>query len=380
MKRLLFTATYAQPYLSGITDYIQRVTTHLAKTNEVSLQVFQHDSKLPTQEKIQNVLITRLKPNFKLSKGFIRWSYPFDVWSAVQQADEVFINLPQVESIFVAAATKLQHKKLKVIYHCELVFETGLLNKLIAFIANVLADWVCDQAETIIVYTTDYADHSAVLRHHSQKIQVVPPPVELEKVDQNYVAKLKNLIGLAHPVIGFSGRISREKGLTYLVKALERLKTEYPQLLLLCSGPYGNDVVGETRYFKQLLQLCETAQVSVQFLGKITRAELAAFYTQIDLLTLPSTNRTEAFGLVQVEALLSGKPVVTTDLPGVRSVVQQTKGGVVVPIKDSAALAAGIKIILKNPENFAAKKITENTQKFFSLTKTLNWFSKLVAV
>jgi len=374
MPKLLFTATYAQPYLSGITDYIAKVTEYLTKFHQVSLLVFQHQSQLPNHETRHQVQIHRLKPQLKLSKGLINWAYPLEAWRAVAAHDQILINLPQVESIWVALAAKLLGKKLAVIYHCELVFETGWGNQILAMVANILASWVGFLADTIIVYTQDYADHSPILKPYSQKIQAVLPPVDLIPFDRTLNQKFKTLIGEITPIIGFSGRISREKGLKYLLPALVKLRQKYPQIQLFLAGPFGSEVVGEENYFAKLQNQIAIDHLPVTFLGRLTKAELGAFYRHLDLLILPSTNRTEAFGLVQAEALLIGTPVITTDLPGVRMAVKLTGGGVVVPIKDSIELVRAVTQILQHPTEFAAKKISVRAQQIFDSQKTLTWY------
>ncbi len=133
---ILFTSTYSHPYLSGITDYIANVTQFIAKKNPVTLVSFQHLSSLATSEVITGVKQVRLPVHLKLSKGFINFFYPYLIWQLVKKHDQVVINLPQVEGIFVAIAAKLQGKKITIIYHCELFFESGLVLKLIAFLAN----------------------------------------------------------------------------------------------------------------------------------------------------------------------------------------------------------------------------------------------------
>lgn len=79
--KILFTATYAQPYLSGITDYIAAVTNHLSQKNLVTLLTFQYDKNLPLLEKHGQLTIQRLPVHARLSKGLINWGYPGWVWT-----------------------------------------------------------------------------------------------------------------------------------------------------------------------------------------------------------------------------------------------------------------------------------------------------------
>jgi glycosyltransferase involved in cell wall biosynthesis len=92
-------------------------------------------------------------------------------------------------------------------------------------------------------------------------------------------------------------------------------------------------------------------QERVVFVGPVSDDELPAYYQASDLLVLPSIARTEAFGVVQVEAMAAGVPVVSTNLPtGVPWVNQDGVSGLVVPPDDSRALAQAIGTLLGNDE------------------------------
>ena len=79
---------------------------------------------------------------------------------------------------------------------------------------------------------------------------------------------------------------------------------------------------------------------------------MAAFYPNLDALVVPSLNSTEAFGLVQIEAMMNNVPSVASSLPGVRRPVQMTGMGKVVPIGDSAALSQALLSIFADPAQY----------------------------
>ncbi len=86
------------------------------------------------------------------------------------------------------------------------------------------------------------------------------------------------------------------------------------------------------------------------FLGNLNPLQMAAFYPNLDVLVVPSLNSTEAFGLVQIEAMLNGVPCVASALPGVRMPVQMHKMGRVARIGDPASLAESILDVLDEPK------------------------------
>ena len=101
-------------------------------------------------------------------------------------------------------------------------------------------------------------------------------------------------------------------------------------------------IIGEDTYFTQIENKLTHSQISHTLLGILSDTQLSAFYKSIDMLVLPSINRTEAFGLVQVEAMFQGTPVIASDLPGVRIPVRLSHMGKVIPIGDSDYLAKTI--------------------------------------
>ena len=82
---------------------------------------------------------------------------------------------------------------------------------------------------------------------------------------------------------------------------------------------------------------------------------MAAFFKESEVIVLPSLNSTESYGIVQVEAMTSGTPVVASDLPGVRIPVQLTGSGLIVPPGDASALASALIEILQDPHSFRGK-------------------------
>ena len=124
---------------------------------------------------------------------------------------------------------------------------------------------------------------------------------------------------------------------------MEKITKELPQAEVWFAGPYKN-ILGEEEYFQRLqpkiIDLEKTG--NWKFLGLLNPEEMAAFYPNLDMLTIPSLNSTEAFGLVQIEAMMNGKPSIASDLPGVRQPVIRHKMGKVIPIGDADALARSV--------------------------------------
>jgi len=171
----------------------------------------------------------------------------------------------------------------------------------------------------ISAYTEDFANHSPYLRRFAKKVRVIAPAVELPQSSAQATKTFAETHNVEnrHPVIAMATRFAAEKGVELLIAALPTILEKYPNAIVWFAGQYEN-VLGEESYFDRLKPQIERYQQIGQwkFLGNLTMEKMAAFYPNIDLLVVASTNSTETFGFVQIEAMMNGKPVVASDLPG----------------------------------------------------------------
>jgi glycosyltransferase involved in cell wall biosynthesis len=177
------------------------------------------------------------------------------------------------------------------------------------------------------------------------------------------------------PSVAFAGRLAVEKGIEVILAALPELKRHLPGLVVLFAGP-SNDVVGESGYRERLAPALAAQGDDWRFLGTLDpEGELPAFYAAADCLVLPSLNSTESFGLVQVEAMLCGTPVVASDLPGVRHPVQATGMGEVVPVGDAQALAAAVGRVIRDRGRYVRPRGDVNAA--LGLRETIDSYERL---
>ena len=117
------------------------------------------------------------------------------------------------------------------------------------------------------------------------------------------------------------------------------------------AGQHEN-VLGEAAYARRLAPLFYRYRDHWTFLGTLNPIQMAAFFPNCDLIVVPSLNSTESFGLVQVEAMLCGTPVVMTDIRGGRTPVKQTGMGLLAPPGDWQAIGEAIVEVLKHRARF----------------------------
>ncbi len=140
-------------------------------------------------------------------------------------------------------------------------------------------------------------------------------------------------------------RLDPQKGFPIMLRAFSRLAAELEDVSLV--------VAGDGRDREALTLLSERERRGVMMLGTVPNADLPAYLAAADVLAAPATGH-ESFGLVLVEAMAAGVPVVATDIPGYREVVSDGVEGLLVPPLDPAALAAALRRILTAPELGAA--------------------------
>ncbi len=351
--RILIALTYYYPHYSGLTVYAIRLAKALAERgHQVTVLTSHYNRQLPRQEKMDGVTIVRAPVLFRISKGVIMPTLPILGWRLISQADVVNIHVPQLDAAPLATISRLLGKPVVMTYQCDLRLPKGLINW-VANRVSFMADRVSAMASrSIVAITQDYAENSDFLSKYLDKVRVVPAPVTLPQVTPQYIEAFRNKLGI-HPgerVIGIVARLATEKGVEYLIEAMPEVLQKYPTARVFSVGQ--KNVFGEEAYAQKLEPLIRKLGSHWTFLGVISEEDKAAFFNICDVTTLPSINSTEAFGIVQIEGMMCGTPVVATDLPGVRQPVLTSGMGLIVPPRDAHALAqALIKILDQDNHN-----------------------------
>ncbi|CAN5571397.1 glycosyltransferase family 4 protein [soil metagenome] len=374
--RILMSLTYYRPHISGLTIYVERLSRELAARGHfITVLTSQHDSSLPREEWLDGVRIVRCPVTVTLRKGPIMPRFAAIAARLVQQHDLVSVHLPQAESVLVVGAAKALRKPSVLTYHCDLELSAGSLNSILNRAVATTGRVTGRLVDAVVAYTEDYASHSAFLQEYVQKLRVIPPPVTIGNPSDSEIQGFRNRYAVSPgPVLGFASRLATEKGIEFAIDALPGLIEQYPRLQVLFAGPY-LDVVGEQHYWRRLEPVIRELGDRWRFLGTLSQEELPAFYGSLDLLLMTSINSTESFGLVQVESMLCGTPVVATDLPGVRQPVRMTGMGEVVGIADKDSLAGGIRKILANRDQYVIAR--HEIEQIFSLRQTVDSYENL---
>jgi glycosyltransferase involved in cell wall biosynthesis len=348
--KILTVLTYYRPHTSGLTIYAERLARAFARRgHQVTVMTTQFE------EELDGVRIVRVPVAARISKGVIAPTFGWVATKLVAQHDVVQMHLPQFDAPGVALRARLLRKPAVLTYHCDLLLPPGFFNRFVNAVVDFQNNMAGMLSNHIVTYTQDYADHSPYLSRYASKLTPILPPVELPDPLPGAVEAFarEHHVRERRPVIGMAARFAAEKGVEVLLDALPIILKKYPQAQVLFAGAYQN-VMGEQAYSDRLTPRIREYEIAGHwtFLGNLDPVEIAAFYPNLDVLTVPSLNSTEAFGLVQIEAMMNGVPSVPSALPGVRQPVLMHGMGRVAKIGDSADLAACLLEVLDEPQKY----------------------------
>jgi glycosyltransferase involved in cell wall biosynthesis len=251
------------------------------------------------------------------------------------EADVVHLHFPYPPGDLAYFAQR-QRAPLIITYHSDIVRQQHLQRVYAPLMERTLS-----QATRIIATNAPYVASSPVLRRYAAKCCVVPLSVDARRfarADQALVAELWARYG--GPLALFVGRLRYYKGLHLLIEAMRAVGGK-----LLIVGT-GNE---EAALREQVVAAGLSERVF--FAGDVSDEALPSYYAAAELFVLPAHLRAEAFGIVLLEAMAAGLPLVSTALgTGTSFVNQHGITGFVVPPGNAAALARAIRVLFANPE------------------------------
>lgn len=373
-KRILMVLYYYYPYTSGVSVYAKRLAEGLVQAgHEVTVLTSRFEPELPATETIAGVKVVRRPVLMKLGKGVIMPFFWLDIIRYARRADYVNLHLPMADS----GLSALLIPKFKQIttYHCDLNLGSGLLNRAITAVSFGLMRLQLHRSRSIVVLSRDYFAHSKMSRHIG-KVEQVYPPIDAEDFRPTESSALfRRLVAGERTVkIGFVGRIVYEKGIEYLLDSIPRLAKSLPDFKILIVGDYQKVAGGSIK--DELDSYLERWPGKIIFTGFLSDEELRQFYSGLDVFVLPSIDPLEAFGLVQVEAMFCGTPVVASNLPGVREVITKTGYGRLSRPKDPTDIAECIVEVVTNPKEYRPDR--RELAKMFDPAYTTSGYTKIM--
>lgn len=324
---------YYAPRHGGIENNVRMIAEGLRPEFDMRVLTYNHERRTDTTP-WNGVPVTRVGSFREVVSQPLAPTYPY--WLARSNADLIHVHGPNplVEAYYAIAP---QRAPLVVTYHSDLIRQW-----LVRPIHAALERRLLSRAARIIVYTRAYAETSPVLSRFIDKCEYIPHGIDLTDFESTPdIAEEARLIQKTHPgpIILFVGRLVYYKGAEYLVRAMQGLDAT---LLVVGDGPMKTEL-------ESLAAEAGVADRTV-FLGRVGHARKLACLHAADMLVLPSTHRSEAFGQVQLEAMACGKPVISTEIgTGVSYVNQHGQTGLVLPPADVSSLGRAIQKLIDDP-------------------------------
>jgi rhamnosyl/mannosyltransferase len=245
--------------------------------------------------------------------------------------DLIHIHLPNPTAVLAYLASG-QVAPLIVTYHSDTVRQKVLGPLFAPFLHRALS-----RASAIIATSPDYLRTSAVLRRHRDRCHVIPYGIAVDqfaRADSNAIAEIRQRYG--DRLVLSVGRLVYYKGFEYLISAMQQVRGK---LLIIGDGP----LLEKLRSLARELDVAD----KVVLAGEIQNEQVVPYYHAAKVFALASIARSEAFGIVQIEAMAAGLPVVNTRLDsGVPFVSLDQQTGLTVPPADPDSLAAAINRLL----------------------------------
>jgi len=335
--RVVQVGKYYYPYVGGIESHLYTLCNELK--GHVDLDVVVSNTAAHTVREVQQgVSITRCAALGTWASTSLSPTMLLELRQ--RPADLVHVHLPHPVGAASCLAALRPAQRLIVTYHSDVVRQQRLLALYAPLVDRLLA-----RAEAVIATSPDYVESSAVLTRFRDKCVVVPYGIDLElfrrtDAHSHEAARIRERYRGA-PLLIAVGRLIYYKGFEFAIRALAGVPDAH--LIVIGDGPLRGSL-------EALARECGVSD-RVHLIGELQNAAIPPYYFASDVYLLPSIARSEAFGIVQIEAMACGLPVINTALPsGVPFVSRHRESGLTVPPSDVEALTRAINELLRDKD------------------------------
>jgi glycosyltransferase involved in cell wall biosynthesis len=335
--RVLFLYKNYYPVIGGVENHIRLLAEGLWAAGVEARVLVTNTGSQTRHEQIGGLPVTKTARQVNVSSAPLSLAYFREVWRQEQGLDIAHAHFPYPPGE-IAHLLLGRSRRFVITYHSDIVKQ-----RLLGLLYRPLLRQVLKRADLLIVSNPVMIRSSPFLHSVAEKCRVIHFGQDLARFQQTpqrtaAADAIRGLYG-RRPLLLFVGRFRHYKGVDVLIRAMHQVDAE---LLLVGMGPM-------ERVWRQVAQ-DEGLEGRVHFLGEVSDHELLSYYHAADIFVLPSTNRAETLGIVQIEAMACGLPVICTELgTGTSYVNQHEVTGLVTPPNDPAALAAAINRLLADP-------------------------------
>lgn len=336
---ILHLSKYYHPYAGGIEQVVKDLSEgSVSIGHQVSVLAINHNGAEIVKAVINGVDVYRCPASFKMNSMDFSLQYInfLRKFIASHDVDVVHIHLPNPLAN-IALLTSGFLGKIVIHWHSDIVKQ-----KISKVFYKPFQSWLLNRADRIICTSPVYANESSDLKSFINKTTAIPIGiVKNYTVDSVFLDQLK-LKYCDKKIIFSLGRLIYYKGFECLIESAKYISDD---VIILIGGTGPNKSILQSLIDKYDLN------EKVHLVGFIQDQHLSSYFSICDIFCLPSNEKSEAFGVVQIEAFSYGKPVVSCNIPGsgVPWVNRHGTSGTVVPINDPIALAGAVNDIINEP-------------------------------
>jgi len=367
--KIMIVTPYFYPKIGGMENYAYNISKGLKEKYgwEVVVVTSNHEANKYKEERIDGMKIYRLPSWFKISNTPFNPFWYFQIKNIIQREKPNIVNghtpVPYIADM-AAIVCMFENIPYILTYQNDLVKNSFLLNSFFKIYYKTLGNLVFRISGKIIVSSAYYAEVSPNLRPYINKIYVISPGVEISRfysTNNNSNSKLDSSKSILF--VGQLDKTHSHKGLNYLIDAMRLVIKRLPDIRLV--------VVGKGNLLKNYINYAKKAGISksVEFSGFVPEDKLSQYYLNSDVVVLPSSNNSEGFGMVLLEAGASKKPVIGTRVGGIPYVIKDCVTGFLVLPKDVVSLSEHIIKILGDKK--LAKRLGENG--YLNVVSNFTW-------
>ena len=372
MKILMLSWEYPPRVVGGIARVVHDLSHRLVNDGQEVTVVTYRDGNVPYYEDDDGVQVYRVD-NFMISpNNFIDWIMQLN-FNMIAKAGEIIAEKGNFDVIHAHDwLTAYAGKTLKVAYNIPLVStihateagrNSGIKGELQKYINDT--EWMLTYESSEVIVNSNYMKNELqrLFGLPYEKINVVPNGVNLNLfngVEKDYDFRRRFAMD-NEKIILFMGRLVYEKGIQTLISAMPKILSNYHDAKLVIAGKGG--MMDELRAQVNYLGLNN----KVYFTGYLGSKDVQKMYKCADVAVFPSTY--EPFGIVALEGMLSGTPVVTSDVGGLNEIVEHGVNGMKSYAGNANSLADSILALLFNPE--LCDTVTKNAKE--KVVREYNW-------
>jgi rhamnosyl/mannosyltransferase len=358
--RILQVNKFYAPWVGGVERIAQIIAEGLNEKTDMQVMVCQPKGRA-SSDVVNKIRVFRASSFGMLFSMPISFSFIVNLWKKSKTADILQFHTPFPLGDLACLLSGFKGKVI-VWWHSDIISQ-----RILAKLVRPIIYAFLKRADMIIVATENHIKSSKILTNFASKCKVIPFGLKMEDFEykgppQFLTRRLKNS---KNKKLLFVGRIVYYKGIDVLMESMKTIRGV--ELFIAGDGVMKDTYMDFTRN--------NGLEDKIHFLGYLSFEDLKAAYSDCDMFILPSINNVEAFGIVQLEAMYYGKPVINTSLKtGVPLVSVHNETGLTVPPGDARELAEAVQRLANDDALRLAlgAKAAERVRQYFTVDKMLD--------